>query len=74
MVRRFPEPRAFAAQLASNLIPQIGGVKEEGFTSEEMKLQNEGRKIMHLPGVARELHLRARARAAFAPESITLGV
>ena len=43
------EPRAFAAQLASNLIPQIGGVKEEGFTSEEMKLQNEGRKIMHLP-------------------------
>ena len=44
-----PEPRAFAVQLASNLIPQIGGVKEEGFTSEEMKLQNEGRKIMHLP-------------------------
>ena len=44
-----PEPRAFAAQLASNLIPQIGGEKEEGFTSEEMKLQNEGRKIMHLP-------------------------
>ena len=44
-----PEPRAFAAQLASNLIPQIGGVKEEDFTSEEMKLQNEGRKIMHLP-------------------------
>ena len=37
------------AELASNLIPQIGGVKEEGFTSEEMKLQNEGRKIMHLP-------------------------
>ena len=47
-----PEPRAFAAQLASNLIPQIGGVKEEGFTSEEMKLQNEGRKIMHLPSCA----------------------
>ena len=44
-----PEPCAFAAQLASNLIPQIGGVKEEGFTSEEMKLQNEGRKITHLP-------------------------
>ncbi|MDY2778000.1 MAG: aspartate-semialdehyde dehydrogenase [Collinsella sp.] len=43
------EPRAFAAQLVSNLIPQIGGEKFEGFTSEEMKLQNEGRKIMHLP-------------------------
>ena len=46
---QLPDPRAFAAQLANNLIPQIGGVKEEGFTSEEMKLQNEGRKIMHLP-------------------------
>ena len=44
-----PEPRAFAAQLASNLIPQIGGEKFAGFTSEEMKMQNEGRKIMHLP-------------------------
>ncbi len=44
-----PEPCAFAAQLASNLIPQIGGFNEEGYTSEEMKLQNEGRKIMHLP-------------------------
>ena len=44
-----PEPRAFAAQLANNLIPQIGGFDEVGYTSEEMKLQNEGRKIMHLP-------------------------
>lgn len=44
-----PEPSAFVAQLASNLIPQIGGFKYEGFTSEEMKLQNEGRKIMHHP-------------------------
>ena len=44
-----PEPRAFAAQLVSNLIPQIGGFDDEGYTSEEMKLQNEGRKIMHLP-------------------------
>ena len=44
-----PEPKAFVDQLASNLIPQIGGEKFEGYTSEEMKLQNEGRKIMHLP-------------------------
>ena len=29
--------------------PQIGGPAFEGYTSEEMKLQNEGRKIMHLP-------------------------
>lgn len=46
---QLPEPQAFAAQLASNLIPQIGGFDGEGYTSEEMKLQNEGRKIMHLP-------------------------
>lgn len=46
------EPKAFAAQLVSNLIPQIGGFNEEGYTSEEMKLQNEGRKIMHLPELA----------------------
>ena len=44
-----PESTAFVDQLASNLIPQIGSEKFEGFTSEEMKLQNEGRKIMHLP-------------------------
>ena len=46
---KLPEPTAFVDQLASNLIPQIGSEKFEGFTSEEMKLQNEGRKIMHLP-------------------------
>ncbi len=39
----------FAYQLAANLIPQIGGFDEAGYTSEEMKMQNEGRKIMHLP-------------------------
>ncbi len=41
----------FAYQLAYNLIPQIGGFKDEGYTSEEWKMQNEGRKIMHLPEV-----------------------
>ena len=43
------EPKVFSHQIAFNLIPQIGGEKFEGYTSEEMKLQNEGRKIMHLP-------------------------
>lgn len=43
------DPKAFAYQLACNLIPQIGGFDEAGYTSEEMKMQNEGRKIMHLP-------------------------
>ena len=43
------EPKIFPYQIAYNLIPQIGGGQTEGYTSEEMKLQNEGRKIMHLP-------------------------
>ena len=43
------EPKVFSHQIAYNLIPQIGGEQFEGYTSEEMKLQNEGRKIMHLP-------------------------
>ncbi len=43
------EPKIFSHQIAYNLIPQIGGESYEGYTSEEMKMQNEGRKIMHLP-------------------------
>ncbi len=43
------EPHVFQHQIAFNLIPQIGGFGENGYSSEEMKLQNEGRKIMHLP-------------------------
>ena len=43
------EPKVFSHQIAFNLIPQIGGEQSEGYTSEEMKMQNEGRKIMHLP-------------------------
>ena len=43
------QPKVFSHQIAFNLIPQIGGEQFEGYTSEEMKLQNEGRKIMHLP-------------------------
>ena len=43
------EAKTFAYQIAYNLIPQIGGEQEDGYTSEEMKLHYEGRKIMHLP-------------------------
>lgn len=43
------ESKVFQHQIAFNLIPQIGGFDEVGYSSEEMKLQNEGRKIMHLP-------------------------
>lgn len=43
------EKRVFRHQIAYNLIPEIGGADGQGYTSEEMKMQNEGRKILHLP-------------------------
>ena len=43
------EPRVFQYQIAYNVIPQIGSEQYMGYTSEEMKMQNEGRKILHLP-------------------------
>ena len=43
------EVKVFQYPIAYNVIPQIGGDAFEGYTSEEMKMQNEGRKIMHLP-------------------------
>ena len=42
-------PKVFPYPIAYNVIPQIGGEQYEGYTSEEMKMQNEGRKILHLP-------------------------
>ncbi len=43
------EPQVFPCQIAYNLIPRIGEHQELGYTSEEMKLQYEGRKILHIP-------------------------
>ena len=37
----------FPYQIAYNLIPQIGSFDAQGYSSEEMKLQNEGRKSLH---------------------------
>jgi len=39
----YPHPIAF------NLLPHVDGFLETGYTKEEMKMQNEARKIMHLP-------------------------
>lgn len=39
-------PETFRHPIAFNLIPQIGGEKEQGYTSEEMKMVYETRKIM----------------------------
>ena len=43
------ESNVFQYQIAGNVIPQIGSFLDNGYTTEEMKMQNEGRKIMHLP-------------------------
>jgi aspartate-semialdehyde dehydrogenase len=42
-------PKVYSRQIASNCLPEIGGVVANGYTSEEMKMQNEGRKILHQP-------------------------
>jgi aspartate-semialdehyde dehydrogenase len=39
----YPHPIAF------NVFPHVDSFLESGYTKEEMKMQNEGRKIMHLP-------------------------
>jgi len=36
-------------QIAFNVLPQVDSFLPDGYTKEEMKLQNEGRKIMHHP-------------------------
>jgi len=36
-------------QIAFNLIPHVDSFLEDGYTREEMKIQNEGRRILHLP-------------------------
>jgi aspartate-semialdehyde dehydrogenase len=44
--REYP-PKVFPYPIAYNVIPQIGSHQEHGYTTEEMKLHYEGRKILH---------------------------
>jgi aspartate-semialdehyde dehydrogenase len=41
----------FPAPLALNVVPWAGSAKEGGWSSEEMKVRNESRKILGLPGL-----------------------
>jgi aspartate-semialdehyde dehydrogenase len=41
--------QVYAHPIAFNLLPHVDSFLESGYTKEEMKMQNEGRKIMHLP-------------------------
>ncbi len=44
-----PQAKVFPAQIAMNVIPHIGDELDNLYTDEEMKMQNEGRRILHLP-------------------------
>jgi aspartate-semialdehyde dehydrogenase len=58
----------FSHPLAMNVIPQCGSFKTDGYTSEELKLRDETRKIMNLPA------LRVTATCVRVPVMIGHGV
>ncbi len=43
-------PHVYPHQIAFNAIPHVDSFQEDGYTKEEIKMENEGRKIMHHPG------------------------
>jgi aspartate-semialdehyde dehydrogenase len=49
---RAPASQAYPHQIAQNLIPEIGSYKGDGLYSEELKMVDETRKIMHAPDIA----------------------
>ena len=44
-------PKVYPRQIAFNVIPQVDSFTENGYTKEEMKMLNEGRKILGLPSL-----------------------
>jgi aspartate-semialdehyde dehydrogenase len=46
---RPPPATVYPHPIAFNVLPHVDVFLESGYTKEEMKMQNEGRKIMHLP-------------------------
>ena len=43
-------PEVYPHPIAFNVLPQVDVFLEDGYTKEEMKMQQEGRRILHLPG------------------------
>jgi aspartate-semialdehyde dehydrogenase len=43
------QPKVYPYQIAFNVLPQVDSFLDTGYTKEEMKMENEGRKIMHHP-------------------------
>ena len=46
---RQPAAKVYPHPIAFNVLPHVDAFLENGYTKEEMKFQNEGAKIMHLP-------------------------
>ena len=44
------QKKVYPHQIAFNVLPHVDSFLETGYTREEMKMQNEGRRIMHHPG------------------------
>jgi aspartate-semialdehyde dehydrogenase len=49
---REPEPKAFAAPIAFNVIAEIDVLQDNGYTKEEMKMHNETRRILNDENIA----------------------
>lgn len=47
-----PAPSVYPHPIAFNAIPHIDVLEDSGYTGEEVKVGNETRKILHLPGLA----------------------
>jgi aspartate-semialdehyde dehydrogenase len=43
------EKKVYPHQIAFNVLPHVDSFLDSGYTKEEMKMQNEGRRIMHHP-------------------------
>ena len=44
-----PRAKVYPHQIAFNVLPHVDSFLDTGYTKEEMKMQNEGRRILHLP-------------------------
>ncbi len=50
--REATQPEVYPHQIAFNALPQVESFTENGYTTEEMKMRNETRKILHAPDMA----------------------
>ena len=59
----FPAPNKYVAPIAFNVVPLAGSLVDDGSgeTDEDQKLRNESRKILGIPDLAGQRHLRAGA-------------